>query len=105
MKHARFALCVLMGLGPVSTVASQDPASAPSELLGLLARAEAKWQASMTEAYEFRFQYACNGLIPPPAARRAAGRVNSGQRREKYIPATGRCSCPRGRGARSVLDG
>lgn len=36
------------------------------ELLDQLVRAEATWQASKTEAYEFRFEYACNGLIPPP---------------------------------------
>ena len=66
MKHARFVLCLLMGWGAVGTGASQDPASAPPELLDQLARAEAKWQASKTEAYEFRFQHACNGLIAPP---------------------------------------
>jgi hypothetical protein len=56
MKHARFVLSLLMGLGSVGTGASQDPASAPPELVDQLARAEAKWQASKTEAYEFRFQ-------------------------------------------------
>jgi hypothetical protein len=75
MNHARVALCLLMGFGFVSTAASQEPASAPPELLDQLVRAEAKWQASKTEAYEFRFQYACNGLIPPPPPDVQPGRL------------------------------
>jgi Family of unknown function (DUF6174) len=66
VKHARFALCLLMCLGAVATRGSQHPASASAEPLAELARAEAKWHASKTEAYEFRFQSACNGLIQPP---------------------------------------
>ena len=66
MKHARIAFCVLMCLGAVGTRGAQTPVIAPAEALDELARAEAKWLASKTEAYEFRFQYACNGLIPPP---------------------------------------
>ena len=66
MKHAHFALCLLMCLPAVGTRASQHAAGTSTEPLDELARAEAKWQASKTDAYEFRFQYACNGLIPPP---------------------------------------
>ncbi len=66
MKHAVFVFILLLGLIPVGGPgASQDFASAPAELLDQLARAEAKWQANKIVAYEFRFQYACNGLIPP----------------------------------------
>jgi len=57
-----------MCLGVVGTRASQHPARASAEPLEELARAEAKWRASRTEAYEFRFQYACNGLIAPTPA-------------------------------------
>jgi hypothetical protein len=53
-------------LGTTTVAVTQDFASAPAEPLDELARAEAKWQASKTDAYEFRFQYACNGVIPPP---------------------------------------
>jgi uncharacterized protein DUF6174 len=49
----------------VSPRPSQDPTSAPANVLDELDRAEATWQASKIEAYEFRFHYACNGLIPP----------------------------------------
>jgi hypothetical protein len=66
MKRARIALCVLMCLGAVSTRGAQTPVIAPAEASEELARAEAKWLGSKTEAYEFRFQYACNGLIAPP---------------------------------------
>lgn len=65
MRHTRFVLCLLVGLASVGTGASQDPASAPPEPLDQLAPAEAKWQAGRTDAYEFRVQYVCNGLIPP----------------------------------------
>ena len=64
MQHTCFVLCLLIGLGSVGTSTSQAPASTP-EPLDDLARAEAKWQASGIDAYEFRFQRACNGLIPP----------------------------------------
>ena len=39
--------------------------NAAREPLDELKRAEAKWQASRTSPYQFKFQYACNGLIPP----------------------------------------
>ena len=65
MKRARIGFCVLMCLGAVGTRDAQKPVIAPAEAFEELNRAEAKWLASKTEAYEFRFQYACNGLIPP----------------------------------------
>jgi uncharacterized protein DUF6174 len=65
VKLARFALCLLMYMGAVSIGGAQRPASGSVDPLEELVRAEAKWQASKTEAYEFRFQYACNGLLAP----------------------------------------
>ena len=47
---------------------AQQTVSASAEPLEELARAEARWFASKTEAYEYRFQYACNGLIAPTPA-------------------------------------
>ena len=64
MKHTLLVLCLLIGVGFVGTGSSQDPASV-TDPLDQLARAEAKWQTSRTDAYQFRFEYACNGLIPP----------------------------------------
>jgi hypothetical protein len=68
MKYIHFVLCLFLGLGSLVASRSQVPAKAAPEPLDELARAEAKWQASRTNAYEFRFQYACNGLIPPTPA-------------------------------------
>jgi hypothetical protein len=65
---------LLIVLCSIRTRASQDQTSSPS-LLEDLDRAEAKWKASKIEAYEFRFQYACNGLIRPEVLDRSPGRL------------------------------
>ena len=57
---------LVIGLAFVRTGASQVQNGAPPEQLEQLARAESKWLASKPDAYEFRFQYACNDLIPSP---------------------------------------
>jgi len=52
------------------------------ELLDELVRAEERWQASKIKGYEFRFQYACNGLIhipPPDVPRGMLIRVKDGE--------------------------
>jgi hypothetical protein len=65
MRHAHVIFILFIVVSPITTGSSQEPTRAPANVLDDLARAEAKWRASKTEAYEFRFQYACNGLIPP----------------------------------------
>jgi hypothetical protein len=57
-----------MCFGAVGTRGAQQTVNALAEPLEELARAEARWFASKTEAYEYRFQYACNGLIAPTPA-------------------------------------
>jgi len=62
---------------PSTGKAAQEP---PDELN----RAEAKWRASRTGVYQFKFQYACNGLIPPtpPGVQRGfLFRVSDGESR------------------------
>jgi Family of unknown function (DUF6174) len=58
-----FAASLLLFAPPLT---EQDAAQAGPDPLGQLARAEAKWRESRTDAYEFRFHYACNGLVPQP---------------------------------------
>jgi Family of unknown function (DUF6174) len=58
-----FAASLLLFAPPLT---EQDAAQAGPDPLGQLARAEAKWRGSRTDAYEFRFHYACNDLIPQP---------------------------------------
>ena len=62
------------------TSGAQRPAAAPQYVLNGLARAETKWKASKIQAYEFRLQYACNGMIPPepPGTPPILFRVNNG---------------------------
>ena len=66
MRHACFALAVLIVVGPISLRGSQHSAGAQPNVLEELLHAETRWRANKVEVYEFRFQYACNGLIPPP---------------------------------------
>ena len=56
---------LVIGLAFVLTGASQVQNSAPPEQLEQLARAESRWLANKPDVYEFRFEYGCNGLIPP----------------------------------------
>ena len=58
-----FAASLLLFAPPLT---ERDVAQAGGDLLGQLARAEATWRKSRTDAYEFRFHYACNGLVPQP---------------------------------------
>ena len=84
MKYTLFVLCLFLGLGSLVATGSQVPATSAPQPPDELARAEAKWQASRTNAYEFRFQYACNGLIPPTPASVQPGvlvRVKGGESR------------------------
>jgi len=74
MKRTLFGFFLLIILDWMGTRASQERPSSPS-LLEDLARAEAKWKASKIEAYEFRFQYACNGLIRYDVLDRWPGRL------------------------------
>src|SRR4051812_45596696 len=61
----RIGVVLVIGLALVRTGASQVQNSAAPEPVEQLARAESRWLANKPDAYEFRFEYACNGLIPP----------------------------------------
>ena len=63
-KRIHVALCFFMSFGFAH--GTQDAAQGGRDPLGQLARAEATWRESRTDAYEFRFHYACNGLVPQP---------------------------------------
>ena len=65
-RHVAAVLAVLIVVGPISTRASQRPASNRQDSLEELSRAERKWRASKVEMYEFRFQFTC-GMVPPPS--------------------------------------
>ena len=65
MKRTSIGLILAIGLALVRTEASQVQNDFKAQLEEL-ARAESKWLASKTDTYEFRFDYACNHLIPPP---------------------------------------
>src|SRR5690349_21624290 len=66
MLADRFVIAaVTLAIGYRQTPMPQRQPQGP-ELLDELVRAEAKWQASKIVDYEFRFEYACNGMIPPP---------------------------------------
>jgi hypothetical protein len=66
LVSAYVALSVLIGVGPVDgRSAAQHSANLQRNALDELQRAERKWRASKISAYEFRFQYSC-GMIPPP---------------------------------------
>lgn len=95
VKHTRLVFCLLACLASVAT--AQYPANASQEPLEDLARAEAKWRASKTDAYEFRFQHACNGLIAPPRPGEPLGvlfRVSGGE--SKFLgPAGAAARVPR----------
>jgi hypothetical protein len=62
------------------TSGAQRPAATPQYVLDELARAETKWKTSKIERYEFRFQYACNGLLSdqPPGTPPIVFRVKNG---------------------------
>lgn len=64
MRRTSIGLILAIGLALVRTEASQGPNDFKKQLEEL-SRAESKWLASKTDTYEFRFDYACNGLIPP----------------------------------------
>jgi hypothetical protein len=67
-NEANRSICGLTpALRPALT--EQDAAQAGPDPFGQLARAEAKWRTSRTDAYEFRFHYACNDLVPQPRSR------------------------------------
>jgi Family of unknown function (DUF6174) len=61
----RIGCILVIGLAFVHTGDSHIQNSASPEQLEQIARAESKWLANKPDAYEFRFAYACNGLIPP----------------------------------------
>ena len=65
MRRASIGVILVSGLAFVRTGASQVQNSAPPEQLEQLARAESRWLANKPDVYEFRFEYASNGLIPP----------------------------------------
>jgi hypothetical protein len=83
MKHrgTLIRLCCLLSSTLVGVGAAQRAGGAPPEYLQQLASAEARWAANKPEAYEFRVQPACNGLIPPnpPQFRPPLIRVSAGQ--------------------------
>ena len=85
MRRASIGVILVIGLAFVRTGASQVQNSAPPEQLEQLARAESRWLANKPDVYEFRFEYACNGLIPPqpnpplPGAQPWMFQVKSGQ--------------------------
>jgi hypothetical protein len=57
---------ILIVVAPIHISGARRRAAAPQSVLDELGRAETKWKTSKIQAYQFRFQYACNGLIPPP---------------------------------------
>jgi hypothetical protein len=65
MRRTRIGVLLVIVLAFVRTGASQVQNSAPPAQLEQLARAESRWLANKPDVYEFRFEYACNGLIPP----------------------------------------
>jgi Family of unknown function (DUF6174) len=81
MKHGCFALAVLIVVGPISTRGSQRSGGGQPDVLDELLHAERTWRASKIEAYEFRFEYACNGLLPrvPPGTAPIVIRVKDGK--------------------------
>jgi hypothetical protein len=74
-------ICLFTALTAASAVASQVQSGAPGDQLQQLTRAEAIWLASKPEAYEFRFEYACHGLIevPPGGLQPLLFRIKGGE--------------------------
>ena len=71
MKHTCLSACLLLSWATIDTGASQVTNTVRS-LLDEVGHAEQKWKASKTDAYQFRVEPACNGLIPqtPPGVPR-----------------------------------
>jgi hypothetical protein len=63
MSRTRIGCFLVISLALVRTGAAQEQNRASREQQ--LANAESKWLANKANAYEFRFEYACNGTIPP----------------------------------------
>jgi hypothetical protein len=78
MKRRRFFVCLLVSFTAVAITASQDAPGLPSQL-DQLDRAEHKWQANKTVAYEFRFHYFCGFLLPQGVEAGVLFRVKNGE--------------------------